>query len=259
MAKAVDHNAFTIGREEAPDEAGVRWWEHRALGDNALVGLRLGGLVEPTDPGGAALRRVETALWSVDALLRNGCPLLVTIALTRRDLADPDVLARLEAWGRARGGAHGLLGLEVAATGETVSVPWRRIADLGFEISGSPVDLPRGRSPRPMRFVVGSTLVRRAPYDFAAAAEVLALVSRAVAAGSGLLIRGDLDEAAEDWLMQVLRVPAVRESQAVAMARAPDAMVTQLRDLIAPCAVRAPTGRSAAFGRDLDLTWIEVV
>lgn len=265
MAEAVSCYAFTAAAGARPcevaDPDAVRWVPHHALGDGGLAGVAVTAGPMVPGRGCAARHRIEAALGFVDELLRHGCPLLLTVPLAVNDLADPVVVSRLEDWSRARGGAHGLVGFEIAAVDEGTSVPWGRIADLGYEMTLASAELLARWSPgqRAGRIAVGSALARRAPRDRAAAAEILDLAERAQAVGGGLLFRGDLTVEVEAWLGEVLRVPALRQPDVIGVARRAGDLAAQVRDLVRRR--DAPVGPARGGGPRVlhDLTWVEVV
>lgn len=257
-----DASAIRRAAAEALDDLGeVRWLSHHALSDGALIGACLAGVPVDVAHGEAGHRRIEAALRLVDGLLRHGCPLLLTVPVTRSELADPRVIAGLEAWSQSRGGAHRLFGFEVTASDPTAPVPWARLAELGYEVTFAATDLFDG-SPvpaRPTRIAIDGSLVRRAPFEAAAAAEVHELAGRAEGLGCELMFRGDVGAEAEAWAKDALRVPMTWRSSLFGHARDAEALARQVRLRFGrqepPPVVVAPTGTQ----RLNDLTWVDVV
>lgn len=265
MAEAFSRCAFTMEASarsrRIADPARLHWSPHHAVNHGGLIGVAITGGAMAHGRNVATPERIEAVTGFADALLRLGCPLQLTVPMTVSDLADPVALARLEEWSRARGGAHGLIGFEVAAVDAGPTIPWGRLADLGYEVTLPSTDLLGGRAPAPRaaRLAVSATLARRAPRDPRAAAEILAVAGLARALGGALLFRGDLTAEAEAWLGETLGVPATRQPETVGTAWSAEDLAAQVRDLVGRrdgLARAAKTSGREAIG---DLTWVDVV
>lgn len=266
MPTAIFNDASAIRRapaaERFDDLAEVRWMPHYALADGALIGACLAGTAVDAGQGEAGHRRIEAALNFVDGLLRHGCPLLLTVPVTRAELADPHVIARLEAWSQSRGGAHRLFGFDVAASNPTSPVvPWARLAELGYEVTLAASDLFDG-SPvpaRPNRIAIDGSLVRRAPREAAAAAEVHELAGKAEGLGCELMFRGGVGAEAEAWAKDAVRVPMTWRSPLFGHVRDAEGLARQVRHLFGRCELPVVTMPRRGTQRVHDLTWVDVV
>lgn len=275
MAMAVHRSTFeaggglrAVGAGGNREEWAARWLPHHALSDGALTGVRLADdrdCAPAETPAAAARRRLGAAMELADGLLRLGCPLLATVPVSGDDLCDPSVIDMAEAWSRARGGAHGLIGFEigVGVGGSPPWFGWARVATLGYEFTLASADLLESWPDHlgAARLVSCASLARRAPWDDEAAAVILDLAERARASGAELLLRGDLTPEAGAWLRERIDVPVAWQPDSIGFAHDAEELGAQARPLMRDAGVAA-AGSARIRGRARrvdDLTWVEVI
>lgn len=208
------------------------------------------------------LRALEDTMELVDALLRVGCPLPLTVALTGADFDDPGLLPMLEGWSMEHGGAHRLLGIEIDVRrwDRRSLLVSRRIAAFGYDLTlaGATSLEPTVVRYCAKRFAFPASLVRLADIDEDLAAELRGLAEDVRGYGLEPVFKGVVDPERSACLRGV-RPDGVWQPDVAAVSFDAACLHAVAEDFVERRASR-PAAVATGFrdGAGEDLTWVTV-